>query len=478
MPPLLMPRRRPLGGGGRGRRISVKFVKNLTPYRACKGAKPGRTGKIVKFKKKLKVDGGLKIGVGDKTICTNEYKHPRTFQELSKNFPRISKMSAVELPVASAVESKTAASAAAASEPVEVETVLAALKTLETADLFKVLKQALAAAEKRSTAAAPRGKAAVAAKKAGSMPKGVVPPQLRKPRAWVDFTLHHALENGWESFTVFQTKKDKETGEKIDEEIEMSASVLHEGAHVYDGSVTEKTPAGKQLIHKDAMSLSKQRWAPKDKKGTHGELYEEFETAYVEEEVDVPETASVASSKVVVKMTSAEKTAAAEAKKEAKALETAAKKEAKALETAAKKAEKEAEKIAKKAEKEAEKEAKKAEKEAAKKPSAKAPVPAAAVKKAAASAVKAAPVKASAASAVKAPVKKPVAAAKKEEWSCPSDGMVHPWPYKGKQYLRNSDNEVWLKGADGGCGEWQGVYLPAEDSIDDSVAEPVFEDEE
>ena len=388
-------------------------------------------------------------------------------------------MSVVELqgcPVASAVESKTVAA-----EPVEVEAVLASLKTLETADLFKVLKQALAAAEKRSTAAAPRGKAAAAAKKAGSMPKGVVPPQLRKPRAWVDFTLHHALENGWESFTVFQTKKDKETGEKIDEEIEMSASALHEGAHVYDGSVTEKTPAGKQLIHKDAMSLSKQRWAPKDKKGTHPELYAEFEEAYVEEEVDVPEAASVASSKVVVKMTSAEKTAAAEAKKEAKALETAAKKEAKALEAAAKKAEKEAEKLAKKAEKEAEKEAKKVEKEAAKKPSAKAPVPAAAVKKASLAGAKVpAAASAAAASVVKVAVKKPVAAAaaKKEEWSCPSDGMVHPWPYKGKQYLRNSDNEVWLKGADGGCGEWQGVYLPAEDRIDDSVAEPVFEDEE
>ena len=397
------------------------------------------------------------------------------FQAISKNFPRISKMS-VELPVASAVESKTAASA----DPVEMEAVLATLKTLETADLFKVLKQALAAAEKRSTAAAPRGAraGAAAAKKAGSMPKGVVPPQLRKPRAWVDFTLRHALENGWESFTVFQTKKDKETGEKIDEEIEMSESVLHEGAHVYDGSVTEKTPAGKQLIHKDAMSLSKQRWAPKDKKGTHPELYAEFEASYVEEEVDVPEAASVASSKVVVKMTSAEKTAAAEAKKEAKALETAAKKEAKALEAAAKKAEKEAEKEAKKAEREAEKAAKKAEKEAAKKPSAKAPVPAAAVKKAAATA---APVKASAASAVKAPVKKaPVAAvvSKKEEWSCPADGMVHPWPYKGKQYLRNADGEVWLKGADGGCGEWQGVYLAAEGRIDDSVPEPVFEDEE
>ena len=386
-------------------------------------------------------------------------------------------MSVVELPVASAVESKTVAA-----EPVEVEAVLASLKTLETADLFKVLKQALAAAEKRSTAAAPRGKAAAAAKKAGSMPKGVVPPQLRKPRAWVDFTLHHALENGWESFTVFQTKKDKETGEKIDEEIEMSASVLHEGAHVYNGSVTEKTPAGKQLIHKDAMSLSKQRWAPKDKKGTHPELYAEFEASYVEEEVDVPEAASVASSKVVVKMTSAEKTAAAEAKKAEKTALAAAKKEAKALETAAKKAEREAEKEAKKAEREAEKAAKKAEKEAAKKPSAKAPVPAAAIKKAAPAKVPAkVPASAAVAAPVKAPVKKaPVAAVapKKEEWSCPADGMVHPWPYKGKQYLRNADGEVWLKGADGGCGEWQGVYLAAEGRIDDSVAEPLFEDEE
>jgi hypothetical protein len=56
--------------------------------------------------------------------------------------------------------------------------------------------------------------------------------------------------------------------------------------------------------------------------------------------------------------------------------------------------------------------------------------------------------------------------------------MVHPWPYKGKQYLRNSDNEVWLKAADGSCGDWQGKYVPAEDRIDDSVPEPEFEDED
>ena len=380
--------------------------------------------------------------------------------------PKKSKMSA-EFPAASAVESYSA-------DPVDMEAFFATLKSLEAADLFKVIKQATTEAEKRTKGSVPRGRAA-AAKKAGSMPKGVVPPQLKKPRAWVDFTLQHALENGWESFTVFQTKKNKVTGEKEEEEIEMPASVLHDGAHVYDGSVTEKTPAGRQLIHKDAMSLSKQRWAPKEKKGSHPELYAEFEASYVEEAAPAADDASETSStkKVVVRKTAAEKAAEAEEKKAAKEAEKAEKKAAKEAEKEAKKAEKEAEKEAKKAEKEAEKAAKKAEKEAAKKPAAKSVVPAAAVKKAAA-----APVKASAAP-VKAAVKKaPVAAAPKEEWTCPADGMVHAWPYKGKQYLRNSDNEVWLRGADGGCGEWQGVYIPSEDRIDDSVPEPVFDDEE
>ena len=380
------------------------------------------------------------------------------------------------MPSASPIESKTVAAVA---EPVDLESLMSSLKSLEAADLFKVMKQALSEAEKRNKGSAPRGKAA-AAKKTGSMPKGVVPPQLRKPRAWVDFTLQHALENGWESFTVFQTKKDKVSGDKVEEEIEMPASEMHEGAWVYEGSVTDKCPTGKQLIHKDAMSLSKQRWAPKEKKGTHAELYEEFEASYVDEAPEIDDAASEASSKkVVVRKTAAEKVAETEAKKAEKEAEKLAKKAEKEAEKEAKKAEKEAEKEAKKAEKEAEKEAKKAEKEAAKKPTSKTPVPAAAMKKAAtpAAAIKA-PVKA-VVTAVKAPVKKAVVAApKKEEWSCPADGMVHPWPYKGKQYLRNSDGEVWLRGADGGCGQWQGVYLAAEDSIDDSVPEPIFEDEE
>ncbi len=370
------------------------------------------------------------------------------------------------LPTASDVESDTESVAPA----VNLDALVASLKQLDAPDLFKVMKQALAEAEKRTKGSVSRQ---TAAKKTGSMPKGVVPPQLRKPRAWVEFTLKHALENGWESFTVFQTKKDKETGDKIEEEIEMPGSELHDGAHVYEDSVTEKCPTGKQLIQKDAMSLSKQRWAPKEKKGTHPELYAEFEASYVEEEVE-SDTASETSStkRTVVRKTAAQKAAEAEAKKAEKEAEKAEKKAAKEAEKEAKKAEKDAEKETKKAEKEAEKLAAKAEKETAKKPASKV-VPAAAVKKAVAPAtpVKTAVVKAAPAAPLKA--KKAV-----EEWSCPADGMVHPWSYKGKQYLRNSDNEVWLRGADGGMGEWQGIYLVAEDRIDDSAEEPVFDDEE
>jgi hypothetical protein len=386
-------------------------------------------------------------------------------------------MSSVDIPSASPVESETSSVVEVA---VDLDTLLAALKSLEPADLFKVIKQATAEVEKRLKG----GKAvATVAKKAGSMPKGVVPKQLMKPRAWVDFTLQHALQNGWESFTVHQSKKDKLTGETVEEEIEMPGSVLHDGAYVYEGSVTEKQPSGKQLIHKDAMSLSKARWSPKEKTGTHEELYAEFEAEYAAAEPDVPDTASESTAstttkKVVVKMTAAEKAAAAEAKKAEKEAEKAALKAAKEEEKAAKKAEKEAEKAAVKAAKDAEKAAKKAEKEAAKKPAVKAPIPAAAVKKivAAAVPVKAANVVAAVPVKVTVPIKKAVVAKPVvEEWSCP-EGEARPWTFKGKNYLRSSGNEIWLRGADGGCGEWQGVYLPAEDRIDDSVPEPEFDE--
>jgi hypothetical protein len=207
------------------------------------------------------------------------------------------------------------------------------------------MKVALSEAEKKSKQTKAATAVTATAKKTGSMPKGAVPPQLKKPRAWVEYTLKHAQENGWEAFTIIQKKKDNDT--IVEEQIEMPASVLHNGIHIYKDSITEKNPNGRQIIHKDAMSLSKQR------KETAHPSYSEFEAQYVDEssDDDKSETKSMTSgsesdsskttSKVVIKKTAAEKEA----------------------EKAAKKAEKEAEKAAKKAEKEAEKAAKEAEKE-------------------------------------------------------------------------------------------------------------------
>jgi colicin import membrane protein len=350
-----------------------------------------------------------------------------------------------------------------------MEQVMSAVKTFETSDLFKLLKTTSVEVEKRSKTAAKASTGKVtAAKKTGSMPKGAIPPQLKKPRAWVEFTLKDALENGWESFTIVQKKKDKETNTVTEEQIEMPGSVLHDGAHIYKDSVTEEKPAGKQLIHKDAMSLSKQR-----KESSHSS-YSLFESSYVDtpsddDKSDAGSSTASASKKIVVKKTAAEKEAEAAVKKAEKALETAAKKEAKALETAAKKEAKALEAAAKKAEKEAEKEAKKAEKETSKSV-VKAPV--AAVKKAAP-----APAPAPAEPVAEKPVaKKPTRKVAKIE-DVPSDGMVHPWTYKSKKYLRNADGETWTVGADGGMGNWVGVY-DAKAGLIKGAPEPVFDNDE
>ena len=135
-------------------------------------------------------------------------------------------------------------------------------------------------------------------------------------------------------------------------------------------------------------------------------------------------------------------------------------------------AEKAAELAAAKAKKEADTEAKKAKKAAPKTVAVKAAaVPKAAVKTVA---VKAAPAAAPAAVGVKPGPKKKAA---EPEWACPADGNVYPWTYKGTNYLRNSENQVWLAEADGGCGDWAGLYLKAEDRIDDSAADPYADDE-
>jgi hypothetical protein len=182
---------------------------------------------------------------------------------------------------------------------------------MDAADLFKVMKAAMSEAEKKAKESKKSVKKEKK-KRASSMPKGVVPPQLMKPRAWMDFVKAHATKNGWESFTIHTTKKDKTTGEKVEEDVEMPGSMLHEGVHIFEGSVSEAHPKGKTLSHSDVMSLSKTWWTPKTSEGTHQELYREFETQYgasekqeqeqeddIEVSLDVPEVKAVVAEPVV-----------------------------------------------------------------------------------------------------------------------------------------------------------------------------------
>ena len=372
--------------------------------------------------------------------------------------------------VSAAVSAAVMADAAAVEVVVDVDTLIQQVKQLETSDLFKVIKVAVAEAERKSKGVKSAAPKAPKEKKQGSMPKGVVPLQLRENRGWVAFTLKHALENGWESFTVNQTKKDKVTGEKVKEEIEMAASVMVDGAHVFGESVTEK-----QLNHKHAMSLSSQRWTKKTQTGTHEELYDEFLAQYdaeaVEEEVKEEKPAKVA----VVRKTAAEKEAEMQKKKEEREAAAKQKKEAREEVAKQKKEAREAEK--KKKEEKPVKAAASPKAAVVKAAAVKEPVKAAAVAKepAKAAAKAVTPVK------VAAPVKAPAAPQKKkaeEVWSCEDDGCVAPWSYKGKKYLRNYTNGVYLQEANGSCGDWQGGYVVADDRIDGRVGEPMEEDDE
>lgn len=62
-------------------------------------------------------------------------------------------------------------------------------------------------------------------------------------------------------------------------------------------------------------------------------------------------------------------------------------------------------------------------------------------------------------------------------WSCKDDGNAHAWEHQGKLYARNFTNDVWHRKANGVVTTWAGVYLPAEDRIDETAAEPLYADE-
>jgi len=343
---------------------------------------------------------------------------------------------------------------------IDLEVVLDVLTKFGTADLFKVIKVATTRVESLIK----KGSKAKAKAKKEDGPKKPTPPQLEKPKAWVTYTLKDAQQNGWEEFI----KREK------NEEIIMPASELKEGVHVFPMT-------GKTMTMAQAMSLSKYRYSPATGKGDYGAMYEEFSEEYERAKVAM-EAPEWLAPPAPVRKTAAQKEA-----------EMAEKKRLAEEKKAQKKEERE------KAKEEA-KNAKTSEKEAAK--AAKVPkVPKAAVK---AAVVKAAVVVADVASSkqeakpvpmtkamkkelekameemepAKKPAKKPTTSATAAVWSCPNDDNVHPWHFKGTNYLRNYDKEVWLEKADGGCGKWQGMFLADENRIDDEAPNPYEEEDE
>jgi hypothetical protein len=294
--------------------------------------------------------------------------------------------------------------------------VIESLKGLEASELVKVMEACVA-----ETKRALKGTKPVAAKKEGSAPKGVVPPQLRTNLAWVAYVKAHVQANGWEAFEITETHKDKVTGAKTEVTVQMASSVEEGGKHVFADSK-------KELIHKHAMTLSAQYWRPATKKteasGSNEALYQEFLA-----QLDLD--AVVAAPKAAKVELTEEEVAAKKAAALAKRRETiAAKKEA-------------------------------------------AGEPATPAKKATKKAAPAAPIKAAAPAAVVVAPKK----AKKyvDSFKAPNqEGGCGFWDWNGGKYLRNCHNHVWTRTEDNDYDEWCGQYDPEMNQIDASVDEPEF----
>ena len=320
-----------------------------------------------------------------------------------------------------------------------IQTIIEQFKGLSAEELLTI---SIAASTEAKKAVKVVSKAPKEAKeKKGSMPKGVSPPQLDKPRKWVDYVLKRANEVGWPAITVKDT-------------VALPASVERDGKHVFEAT-------GKPLNNKQAMSLSKQYWARKEAVGTNKELYDEFDAQYVPPEPAAPKEAAAEASEESDAESEASVESAPKEKKEKKAKKTEEEKEAEKV------AKKEAAALKKAQEKEAKEAAKKAEKEAA-----------AALKKAAPKEPEAAKPAAPAAKPVAMKLKK--AAPKVEElpFDIEADEMVHEWVFQGKKVYVNSDGEMWERSDSDETGLWMGKYDPATKVLDKDASEPLYADEE
>lgn len=98
----------------------------------------------------------------------------------------------------------------------------------------------------------------------------------KRTLAWINFTLHHAREHGWEPFILYRLSDH--------ESLEKNASFFHHGHWIYQGSVSELRPGGITFSWEDAIALSEQRWSPTLQIGTRPDLYAEFEAQYYKQQ--------------------------------------------------------------------------------------------------------------------------------------------------------------------------------------------------
>jgi hypothetical protein len=329
------------------------------------------------------------------------------------------------------------APAANAENTIPIDELLAQVKLLNPADLAKVAKLVTSQFEKFAKAAAKPVATKKSATKKDGKPKRV--DQLDKSRAWVDFVLKDAQQNGWETFSVKQSKTDKITKQKVEEIIEMPASECIDGVHYYAGSVDPETGKGKTIYTKHAMSLSKIYWSVKEQKGLKPELYQAFEAQYVAPAASAAASSDAEESKpVVVRKTASQKAREVE---EAKAAKLAAKEAAKA------------EKAAAKAAKDAEK-----------------PVTTKKTTKAAAPAAPAAP---AASSPKKIAMKKPTVAKKVDTYNFEDDGEFHEWTWDGQKYWRDFQGRCFRYKESGiTADDWMGLWIREELRFDTTVPYP------
>ena len=399
-------------------------------------------------------------------------------------------------------------------EEMTLEEMLKYLSELEATEIMEIVEKANGILKKKWKQIQPTESKL----KKMNKPKKPASKALKRNQAWIPFVLKHAMENGWESFTIQQTTKDKNTGEATTEVVKRSGSILNTIDYTFDDVKTKEKvkPAfifedtQKHLIFKEAMSLSaKWRYAD-EKKTVPSDLFSQFLAEYDEpEEEDVSEPVEVDSAPKVMHITAAEK----EAEKERKQREKDEEKEQTGLEREVEKErkqrEKEEEKEQKRLEREAEKEEKRREKEekeqedrkkkVEKEKPAKASPPAKkvviakkvgttpATSSAPAPTPAPTPAKAATASSTTAstPTAKPAAkavvkAAKpapknipaKPVFDIPADGYAHEWVFEGKTYMANSDREIWTCNAAGEAEYWVGIFLPEENRIDTNAPVP------